>query len=161
MGLTQERLKELLSYDPLTGVFLWRVDRYRVKAGDRAGSVSPTTQYRIIRLDQHNYAEHRLAWFYMRGEWPHYEIDHADLDRQNNQWRNLRSATSSQNNANRRAKGNYPKGVSFHRASGLYSSRAGKDGKQISFGYFATPELAHQAYCAGISKIHGEFARAA
>lgn len=159
--ITQERLKELLSYDPLTGVFLWRVDRYRVKAGDRAGSVAPTTQYRIIRLDQRNYAEHRLAWFFIRGEWPEVEIDHEDLDKQNNKWSNLRPATSSQNKANRRARGAYPKGVSFHKASGLYSSRAGKDGKQICFGYFKSPELAHHAYREGISKIHGEFARAA
>jgi hypothetical protein len=159
--ITQERLKELLSYNPLTGVFLWRVDRYRVKAGDRAGSVAPTTQYRIIRLDQRNYAEHRLAWFFIRGEWPEDEIDHEDLDKQNNKWSNLRPATSSQNKANRRARGIYPKGVSFHKASGLYSSRAGKGGKQICFGYFKSPELAHRAYREGISNIHGEFARVA
>jgi hypothetical protein len=159
--ITQERLKELLSYDPLTGVFLWRVDRYRVKAGDRAGSVSPSTGYRVIRLLQKNYGEHRLAWFYMKGEWPPAEIDHDDLNRQNNKWSNLRSASSSQNKTNRRGRGAYQKGVCFHKASGLFTSRIYSNGKQISLGCFKTPELAHEAYCLAAPKYHGEFARTA
>ena len=161
MELTQERLKELLRYDPETGLFYWLQDRYRVKAGDRAGSVSRSTGYRIIRLCQRNYAEQRLAWFYMKGEWPPHEVDHEDLNKQNNKWSNLRSATSSQNKTNRKGRGRYPKGVCFHKASGLFSSRIHSDGKQISLGYFKTPELAHQAYCAAAPKYHGEFARAA
>lgn len=161
MGLTQERLKELLSYDPLTGIFVWEVDRYRVKRGDRAGSISPTTKYRVIRLDQKNYAEHRLAWFYMTGEWPSDEIDHRDLDRQNNKWGNLRPASSSQNKANRKARGVYPKGVCFHKPSGWFTSRVHKNGKQISLGCFRTAEAAHAAYVAAAQEIHGEFARAA
>lgn len=161
MELTQERLKELLRYDPETGLFYWLQDRYRVKAGDRAGSVSPSTQYRIIRLDQRNYAEHRLAWFYAKGEWPASEVDHKDLNRQNNKWENLRLATSSQNKANRKGRGAYPKGVCFHKASGLFSSRIHSNGKQISLGYFNTPELAHEAYRLAAPKYHGEFARAA
>ena len=35
-----ERLKELLSYDELTGSFVWRVDRRAVKAGDTAGKTN-------------------------------------------------------------------------------------------------------------------------
>ena len=159
--ITQERLKELLSYDPLTGVFIWRVDRYRVKAGDRAGSISPSTGYRVIRVLQKNYGEHRLAWFYMKGEWPLAEIDHEDLNRQNNKWSNLRSATSSQNKTNRRARGAYPKGVSFHKPSWLFTSRIYGSGQQISLGCFKTAEAAHQAYCAAAPKYHGEFARTA
>ena len=159
MAITQERLKELLSYDPLTGVFLWRVDRYRVKAGDRAGSISPSTGYRIIRLLQKNYAEHRLACFYMTGKWPKTEMDHRDLSKANNAWLNLREATGSQNGANKKARGKYQKGVSFHRQSGKFSARIHKEGKQISLGYFPTPELAHAAYCIAAPKIHGEFAR--
>ena len=36
------------------------------------------------------------------GEWPEADIDHADGDRSNNSWRNLRQATRQQNNRNRR-----------------------------------------------------------
>lgn len=158
--LTQERLKELLSYDPLTGVFLWRVNRGPARAGKRAGCVSPIG-YRSIRPDGKLYWEHRLAWFYMTGSWPDEEIDHRDLNRANNIWTNLRPSTSSQNKANRKPQGKYPKGVSLHRQSGLFKAGAQKNGHPIHLGYFKTPELAHEAYCAAATKIHGEFARVA
>jgi hypothetical protein len=160
MPLTQERLKELLRYDPLTGVFLWRVNRGPARAGKRAGCVAPAG-YRAIRPDGKMYLEHRLAWLYMTGSWPDNEVDHRDLDKSNNAWSNLRPATSSQNKANRKAQGKYPKGVTFHRPSGLFRAEAQRNGSRFYLGYFRTAELAHAAYCAAAPKIHGEFARAA
>ena len=80
-ALTQERLKELLHYDPETGVFKWKQERrggefysvVLVKVGDIAGSLrSGERGYRHwkIGVDGENYRAHRLAWFYMKGEWP-------------------------------------------------------------------------------------------
>jgi hypothetical protein len=37
--LTTERLREVLSYDPQTGVFVWMVAAGRARIGDIAGSV--------------------------------------------------------------------------------------------------------------------------
>lgn len=41
MNLTYERLREVLHYNPETGIFTWIVDKsQRVKAGDIAGRVA-------------------------------------------------------------------------------------------------------------------------
>ena len=77
-ALTQERMRELLSYDLETGVFVWRVDRQGgrgIKPGARAGSVKPTNEgkrYRYIKIDGVDYLAKRLAWFWVNGEWPSY-----------------------------------------------------------------------------------------
>lgn len=74
--LTQERMRELLDYDSGTGIFTWRVDRQGgrgIKPGARAGSVKPTgggKRYRYIRIDQVDYLAKRLAWFWVKNEWP-------------------------------------------------------------------------------------------
>lgn len=166
MTLTQERLKELLHYDPETGVFTWLEDRGGRKAGDIAGCKKRT--YNVISVDDRIYRAHLLAWFYMTGEWPKPFLDHKDTDKHNNAFSNLRIATKSQNMANVgliKTNNSGLKGVSRYRAGDAYGKpwQAGisKDGKQIHIGHFATKEQAHAAYVAKSQELFGEFARAA
>ncbi len=68
--LTRERLLEVLSYDPLTGIFRWRVCLSRRNhIGDQAGTIGEDG-YRIIQIDGWHYKASRLAWLYHRGRWP-------------------------------------------------------------------------------------------
>jgi hypothetical protein len=67
--LTLDRLKEVLSYDSITGIFSWKVKRKRVNVGDRAGCLKPNGN-RYINVDNETYVAQRLAWFYVNGEWP-------------------------------------------------------------------------------------------
>lgn len=70
-SLTLERLKEVLNYDPATGVFTWRTRPYhnsRKKVGDVAGALK-NGGYRYIGLDGHGYLASQLAWFYVHGRW--------------------------------------------------------------------------------------------
>jgi hypothetical protein len=166
MTLTQERLKELLSYDPLTGVFIWRIDRGGKKAGDIAGCKKRT--YILISVDDRVYRAHLLAWLYMTGEWPDRFVDHHDLDKHNNAWINLRRATKSQNMANVgliKSNASGFKGVSHYRAGERYGkpwqASIGKDGRSRHLGHFATKEEAHAAYVCAAESLFGEFARAA
>jgi hypothetical protein len=98
----------------------------------------------------------------VNGEWPAGGLDHKDGNRANNAISNLRLASDSQNQANR--KGNrsrgLPKGVTRHR-TGKYQAAIKVGGKAIHLGLHATAERAHAAYVAAARKHYGEFARAA
>ena len=159
-GLTAERLRELLHYDPETGVFTNRISRRRVRAGDVAGGLDGKG-YVLIGIDKVKYRAHHLAWLYVHGEWPPDEMDHKDLVRHHNWITNLRLATQAQNNANRRKYRNNKSGF-----KGVYSSqgrwramiRIDRRGRHI--GCFDTPEEAHAAYVAKAKELFGEYANA-
>lgn len=68
-SLTAVRLREVLSYDPDTGVFTWRVSRGTAKAGSVAGSPDKDG-YVIIGLYGRLYKAHRLALFHAYGSMP-------------------------------------------------------------------------------------------
>lgn len=157
--LTQERLKSLLQYNQDTGEFTWLVSAGRVMAGKKAGCLI-RDGYINIRVDSIIYRAHRLAWFYITGSWPQNDIDHINGVRNDNRLCNLRPATRSQNLANMRLTAKNTsgfKGASFFPRLGCWKSRIRHKGKQITIGYFATPEEAHAAYCAEATKLNGEF----
>ncbi len=81
--LTYERLREAFFYNPRTGVFVWASTRrgQRPKIGDIAGSVGKKSGYCIIGIDGFTHGAHRLAWFYMTGDWPKHEVDHKNRKR--------------------------------------------------------------------------------
>lgn len=79
--ITSNRLREVLSFDPNTGVFIWKISKQGVRIGSRAGSVDPNG-YRYIRIDQEDYLAQRLAWFWEYGKWPRL-IRFNDGDRDN------------------------------------------------------------------------------
>lgn len=116
--LTSERLKELLWYSPETGSFTWLVTRPgTAKKGTIAGRVN-NKGYRHISVDGKRYAAHRLAWFYVYGKWPAYQIDHINRDKDDNSISNLRDVDQSTNLANTGPQKNNTSGVKFVHKSG-------------------------------------------
>jgi hypothetical protein len=165
--LTQERLKELLSYDPATGEFRCIEARGNLKSGSVAGCVWANRaghQYRHIKINRRAYGAHRLAWLYVHGRWPPAHIDHVDGNGLNNSIANLREATHAENQHNRGAKANNTsgfKGVCWAKRSGKWVATITVGRRQRHLGFFDDPAEAHAAYCAAAGEMHGEFARVA
>lgn len=156
--LTHDRLTDRLHYDPVTGVFTWRVTLTRVKAGDVAGSINPPWNYRDIKLDQQTYKAHRLAWFYMLGEWPPHEIDHRNRVPDDNSWSNLRPATDAQQSYNtkvRKDSGSGVKGVIIR--GDRFEARIRYNGEQVYLGRYGTMAEAKEVYELEALRLRGEF----
>jgi len=159
--LTIDRLKQMLAYNPDTGVLTWATSpKYDIAVGSKAGCYRKIDGYECVRLDGKLYLAHRIAWFYVHGAWPSHELDHVNGKRTDNHMANLRLATRVQNSGNTRPHKDSEtgfKGVSIYKRSGKFRARL----RNKTIGYFDTPEQAHAAYMAVAQKHFGEFARAA
>lgn len=167
--ITQDFIKDRLDYDPLTGIFVWKVNsRGKHKKGSVAGCVwkdkarngeNKRMEYILIGLGGKLYKAHRLAWVLTHGYIP-YEVDHRDGNGTNNSIDNLREATHTQNMWNRGKNKNNKsgfKGVTSHQGKWMSQIRANGDCFKKSG--FATPELAYEWYCEKSKELHGEFSR--
>jgi HNH endonuclease len=164
MGLTQQRLRELLDYDSATGVFHWRATVSSLDIKGLGGSIAGSIMrdgYRRVRVRGRHYLSHRLAWLYVYGTWPFGDLDHRNGIRDDNRIANLRPASRSQNNSNAKIRSSNTsglKGASLQ--NGRWKAQIQAKKKKIFLGYFDTPEEAHAAYCVAADKFHGKFARA-
>jgi len=154
--LTQERLKELLSYDPETGVFVWvKKPSTKVKIGSVAGFNS--YGYRRIQIGGAAFCLHRLAWLFMTGAFPPNDIDHINMDKADNRFVNLRAVTRSENMHNiEKQKNNTSgfKGVSYFKRSKKWRADIRINNVQKHLGSFPTPEDASVAYLAAQRIYH-------
>lgn len=157
MSITQNELKELLHYDPETGVFTWKVDRgSRYKAGSRAGSVG-SYGYREIRLSNKLYKEHRLVWLYVYGVWPEFELDHINGVTGDNRLCNLREATSLENKQNASIRSDNTSGhtgVCWHKRARKWMAYIAVNNKIKYLGLHKTIDEAKEAYLKAKEELH-------
>lgn len=154
--MNPEYLRQILLYDPETGIWTWLKGR---RTGSIAGTIT-NTGYRQIMIDKVCYLGHRLAYFYMTGEWPE-QVDHANCDRSDDRWVNLRNATHSQNKMNTPIQKNNTtgyKGVIYDSRRDKYYVRIKCDGISYFFGYYGTAIAASEVYIKVAGELHGEFA---
>lgn len=155
--LTQERLKELLDYDPETGAFTWKVRvARRTKVGAPAGS-KVSNGYIHIAIDYKDYKAHRLAWLYTYGCWPDGQIDHVNRIKDDNRISNLRCVSQNENQWNQIAYKNNKAGfmgVHWRKDNKKWRASIRVHGKLKSLGHFDTQEEAHAAYLAAKAEHH-------
>lgn len=165
--LTVDYVRSILDYNPSTGVFTWQwradVPRgWNTKfAGKEAGG-SSGHGYRTLRIKNRSYYFHRLAHLYVTGRWPE-EVDHANGDKSDNRWDNLREAEHAQNSANadRPSKNTSGRqGVSWDKVNGRWRADIKIRGRSINLGRFKEFERAVAAREAAEREHQGEFAHA-
>lgn len=144
-------IDSLLTYDPLTGIFVWKnrcrelfkTQRAFVQWNDKyAGNVAGTTKkdsgYIIISIFKHLVRAHHLAWIVQYGIKPSGEIDHINGRRDDNRIENLRDITKAENAKNKclssRNKTGFH-GISLHK-NGKYRVKVIASNQQKHLGYF-------------------------
>ncbi|EIH4118685.1 HNH endonuclease [Escherichia coli] len=146
--LNHDTVLQLIHYNTDTGEF-------RRKNGNACGTKT-SSGYIHIRLLGKKRLAHRLAWFYVYGEWPEHEIDHINGVKDDNRICNLRKATRSQNEWNKpqpSSNKSGAKGVRFVQKRMKWRA----DCMRKTLGYFKTKEQAINALIEYRNKIQGEF----
>lgn len=143
-----ENIKEALIYNPDNGKFYWGITPSSKKTkGEEAGHID-CGGYIVIQYKYKYYKAHRLAWYFIYGEWPRKQIDHINGNRKDNRIINLRLVTPRENSQNRQRHrdGKLP-GIIYRERLNKWEARIGKGSKyQKSLGVYNTREKAYQAY---------------
>ena len=168
-NITHDYLKQILDYDKLTGNFTWKYRKEYEKSyakswntkyvGMVAGNVL-NNGYRVIVINSIDFLAHHLAWLYVKGVMPKYELDHIDRNPSNNAINNLRFATSLQNKYNTKMNSKNTsgfKGVSWSKSANRWIATMSVNNKTKYIGCFDSKEEASIAYIKAISKRSGEF----
>ena len=154
--LTQKRLKEVILYNKLTGVFIWRsrsisdfsncknpygtMISYNTRlAGMEAGHISKSSRYIVIGVDGIKYQAHRLVWLYEYGFMPETGLDHINRVRDDNRLLNLREAGKQCNSRNSKVQSNNTsgiKGVSYDTRRKSWRTYINTNSKNIHIGYY-------------------------
>lgn len=165
--LSASDIRKLLHYDEEVGVFTWKAregaDRTTKSwntryAGARADKVRLKDGYRQIGVMGKNYLAHRVAWVFMRGNWPIGLIDHINGVRDDNRGLNLREVSDKENNENIRKKRSDNRsgylGVYFDKKSGKFRAQIRHNRAATTIGYFDDPAAAHKAYLLEKRRLH-------
>lgn len=173
--ITPDFLRQLLDYDPSTGVFHWRerplsmfrttpkrtAEHSRAIWNKRyAGKViSSVTAYGYARIQifQTYYFAHRIAWMLMKHQWPVNDIDHINGNRLDNRISNLRDATRAENLQNLKKSGigaSGYKGAHWNSERRKWKSSIKLHGVTHHLGYFSSKEEAHNAYVKAKRRLH-------
>lgn len=160
--LTQDIVRELLDYDPESGLLRWKKRDLKWFSGGKhtperrqkswnsrcAGRIAFTSRcygYCSGRIFNVTFNAHRIIWLWMKGEWPEF-IDHVNGVRDDNRWENLRKVSRSENCMNTAMKRNNTsgyKGVHWHSSTQKWKAEI----KDEYLGVYLTKEEAYEAYC--------------
>lgn len=164
--ITAEEVRELLDYDPETGVLTWVCPpkNHAEKIGRECGNEHRCASglvYRRMSLLGKQYLVHRLVWLIHYGYWPELDIDHINGDGLDNRIKNLRLVDQSANSKNRKLYKNNPHGIhGVYRSGNKWRVKIRSGGKLNHVGSFDDFHVAVRERVAaenrmGFHKNHG------
>jgi hypothetical protein len=152
-------VKDRLRYDRDSGLLYWvKPKSPRVKVGQVAGCLNKVDGYWCVSLNGKTQKAHILAWAMVHGEWPKHYIDHINGKRSDNRLCNLREATNSQNQQNKKRAMKNSKsgvlGVIWDKERSAFRAEIRLNGKGKFLGRFKTAEEASEVYLAYKRQLH-------
>lgn len=164
--VTIEYLRKRLILEPETGRLYWRECNELPKkwntryAGREAFTAVCPRGYKRGSIDGKPYLAHHVVYALATGSWHIESVDHRDGNTQNNKPTNLREATLTQNQANKRQGSSNPyKGITLDKRTGKWIAQIRKNGKNFRLGTFVRAEDAAKAYDEAAKQLHGGYAR--
>jgi len=151
----EKLMKNLISIDRAKELFTIGHNGLEFRYSNRKVGCLSKDGYMVVTVDGRQYPQHRIVWFLVTGSWPINQIDHINGNRADNSVANLRQATGSQNQENRKCSNKSGFfGVTFNKKASTWQAQIKKNGKQFYLGVFNTAELAHFAYVSAKRKTH-------
>lgn len=158
--LSQQLVRELLTYDENTGILYWRertVDNHPSasrlaqwngkNAGKRAFTSLNTNGYYQGKMHGRNLLAHRVIFLYVAGYIPD-QIDHDNRIRTDNRWINLIESNYTKNMQNKTAyatNSSGMSGVTYDRDAQIRRVRINANGLRIHLGRFTSYDEAAAA----------------
>lgn len=137
--ITQKELRQILSYDANTGIFISKINRgKRIKINDVLGTVR-SDGYISIVINSKHYKAQNLAWLYVYGKLPKNELDHKNKNKADNKIANLRDIEHKENCRNRSKRSDNKSGVTgvyFNEKRNKWLCGIRVDGKYYHLGCF-------------------------
>jgi hypothetical protein len=175
-----EVLRQLLRYEPETGKLFWRersviwfqdtplrkathaCSIWNARYAGKEAFTAHSYGYRCGRIFDRLHPAHRVIFALMMGRWPEEELDHADLNRSNNRWGNIRPASGMENRRNKAVRRDSKLGIKGvqERENGRFAARIKVGGQDIRLGRFGCATAARIAYARASAELHGAFGRA-
>lgn len=156
--ITQQLLKELFYYNPITGVFIRRkCTANRHKLNETVGTIN-NQGYVVFSVGGKVRLAHRMAWIYMFGSISKETIDHINGNRDDNRISNLREASRKENQHNRKATKRNKLGIKgISKVGDLYKACIYHNGKNVYIGTYSDLNKAIEEYRKKEFELRGLF----